>query len=141
MADVMTFEEHRGPDQGSHRGLDRRRQQRAGVLGACGGAISFQPPRRPPPPQLAPNKPMRDWIKATGAPIVLGNDPDSAVARALIAWSPTTWVSMGDKDGENRHNLLKPYQVNGKLMSLGQTRCAVHALPAGPSRRRSHRRK
>ena len=42
MADLMTFEEHRGPIEGKHRGLDRRRQQRAGVVGACGGA--FQVP-------------------------------------------------------------------------------------------------
>ena len=40
MADVMTFEEHRGPIKGAHRGLDRRRQQRAGVLGACGASAS-----------------------------------------------------------------------------------------------------
>jgi len=29
------------------------------------------------PPQLAPKKAMRDWIKATDAPIVLGNSPNT----------------------------------------------------------------
>ena len=48
MADLMTFEEHRGPIEGTHRGLDRRRQQRAGVLGACGRALQVQAQRRDP---------------------------------------------------------------------------------------------
>src|SRR5258708_31484150 len=41
---------------------------------------------------------------------VLGNDPDAAV-RGADCVVTDTWVSMGDKDGEHRHNLLKPYQV------------------------------
>jgi ornithine carbamoyltransferase len=41
-----------------------------------------------------------------------------------------TWVSMGDKDGENRHNLLRPYQVNAKLMSLAKSDALfMHCLP------------
>jgi ornithine carbamoyltransferase len=42
-----------------------------------------------------------------------------------------TWVSMGDKDGEHRHNLLMPYQVNSKLMSLAKPDALfMHCLPA-----------
>ena len=42
-----------------------------------------------------------------------------------------TWVSMGDKDGEHRHNMLKPYQVNAKLMSLAKPDALfMHCLPA-----------
>ena len=42
-----------------------------------------------------------------------------------------TWVSMGDKDGEHRHNLLKPYQVNAQLMSLAKPDALfMHCLPA-----------
>jgi len=38
---------------------------------------------------------------------------------------------MGDKDGEYRHNLLKPYQVNAKLMSLAKPDALfMHCLPA-----------
>ncbi len=38
---------------------------------------------------------------------------------------------MGDKDGEHRHNLLKPYQVNAELMSLAQNGAIfMHCLPA-----------
>src|SRR2546430_10895671 len=51
------------------------------------------------PPQLAPNKSMKEWIKATQAPIVLGNDPEAAV-RGADCVVTDTWFSMGDKDGE-----------------------------------------
>src|SRR5229473_352315 len=80
--------------------------------------------------ELAPNKSMRDWIKATQAPIVLGNDPETAVRDADCVVTDT-WFSMGDKDGEHRHNLLKPYQVNAKLMSLAKPDALfMHCLPA-----------
>ncbi len=42
-----------------------------------------------------------------------------------------TWVSMGDKDGERRHNLLQPYQVNAPLMALAKPDAIfMHCLPA-----------
>ena len=82
------------------------------------------------PPQLAPNKAMKDWIKATDAPIMLGNDPEAAV-RGADCVVTDTWFSMGDKEGEHRHNLLKPYQVNAKLMSLAKPDALfMHCLPA-----------
>jgi ornithine carbamoyltransferase len=42
-----------------------------------------------------------------------------------------TWVSMGDKDAANRHNLLKPYQVNDALMARADGDAIfMHCLPA-----------
>ena len=42
-----------------------------------------------------------------------------------------TWVSMGDKDGNRRHNLLKPYQVNKRLMAKAKPEAIfMHCLPA-----------
>ena len=41
------------------------------------------------------------------------------------------WVSMHDSDGEKRHNLLQPYQVNRRLMALaGNNAKFMHCLPA-----------
>jgi ornithine carbamoyltransferase len=41
------------------------------------------------------------------------------------------WVSMGDEDEGRRHNLLKPYQVNAKLMgAAGEGAIFMHCLPA-----------
>ena len=42
-----------------------------------------------------------------------------------------TWVSMGDKDGARRHNLLKRYQVNARLMAQAKPDALfMHCLPA-----------
>ena len=41
------------------------------------------------------------------------------------------WVSMGDDNATKRHNLLKPYQVNGALMALAKKDAIfMHCLPA-----------
>ena len=129
MADVMTFEEHRGSIQGrtvAWTGDDNN------VLASWAHAaerFKFKL-NVATPPELAPNKTMRDWIKATQAPIVLGNDPEAAV-RGADCVVTDTWFSMGDKDGEHRHNLLKPYQVNARLMSLAKPDALfMHCLPA-----------
>jgi ornithine carbamoyltransferase len=129
MADVMTFEEHRGPIQGrtvAWTGDDNN------VLASWAHAaerFKFKL-NVATPPELAPNKTMRDWIKATQAPIMLGNDPEAAV-RGADCVVTDTWFSMGDKDGEHRHNLLKPYQVNARLMSLAKPDAVfMHCLPA-----------
>jgi ornithine carbamoyltransferase len=128
MADVMTFEEHRGPIEGktvAWTGDDNN------VLASWAHAaerFKFKL-NVATPPQLAPNKAMREWIKATSAPIVLGNDPEAAV-RGADCVVTDTWVSMGDKDGEHRHNVLKPYQVNAKLMSFARPDALfMHCLP------------
>ena len=63
------------------------------------------------PPELAPKKWLPDWIKSSGAAIRVGSDPEEAVKGADCVVTDT-WVGMGDKDGQRRHNLLKRYQVN-----------------------------
>jgi ornithine carbamoyltransferase len=129
MADLMTFEEHRGSIEGrtvAWTGDDNN------VLSSWAHAAERFKFRLnvATPPELAPKKPMRDWIKETQAPIVIGSDPEEAV-RGADCVVTDTWVSMGDKDGEHRHNLLKPYQVNAKLMSLAKPDALfMHCLPA-----------
>ncbi len=129
MADLMTFEEHRGPIKGrtvAWVGDDNN------VLASWAHAAErFRFDLRvATPPELAPKKAFRDWIKAVDAPIVIGTDPEEAV-RGVDCVVTDTWVSMGDKDSEHRHNLLKPYQVNAKLMSLASPDALfMHCLPA-----------
>jgi ornithine carbamoyltransferase len=129
MADVMTFEEHRGPIKGrtvAWTGDDNN------VLASWAHAaerFSFNL-NIATPPELAPNKLLKDWIKSSGASIRLVTDPEAAV-RGADCIVTDTWVSMGDKDGEHRHNLLKPYQVNSKLMRLAKPDALfMHCLPA-----------
>jgi ornithine carbamoyltransferase len=129
MADVMTFEEHRGPIKGrtiAWTGDDNNvLMSWAHAAERFGFNLNVATP-----PELAPKKSFRDWIKATNAPIRLGNDPDEAV-RGADCVVTDTWFSMGDKDGETRHNLLKPYQVNARLMSLAKPDALfMHCLPA-----------
>ena len=129
IADLMTYEEHRGSIQGrtvAWTGDDNN------VLASWAHAAErFKFTLNiATPSELAPKKSMRDWIKATQAPIVLGSDPERAVSGADCVVTDT-WVSMGDKDGEHRHNLLRPYQVNSKLMSLAKPDALfMHCLPA-----------
>jgi ornithine carbamoyltransferase len=129
MADVMTFEEHRGPIKGrtvAWTGDDNN------VLASWAQAaerFSFNL-NIATPPQLSPNKTMKDWIKRSGASIVLSHNAEEMV-RGADCVVTDTWVSMGDKDGEHRHNVLKPYQVNAKLMSLAKPDAIfMHCLPA-----------
>jgi ornithine carbamoyltransferase len=129
MADVMTFEEHRGPIKGrtvAWVGDDNN------VLASWAHAaerFGFSL-RIATPPELAPNKLLKDWIKASGAQVSSGTDPQEAV-KGVDCVITDTWVSMGDKEGEHRHNLLRPYQVNAKLMALANPDAVfMHCLPA-----------
>ena len=129
MADLMTFEEHRGPIEGSTIAWTGDDNNVLASWAHAAERFQFQL-NVATPPQLAPNKVMKEWIKATRAPIALGSDPEAAV-RGADCVVTDTWVSMGDKDGEHRHNLLKPYQVNAKLMSLAKPDALfMHCLPA-----------
>ncbi len=69
-------------------------------------------------------------MKQSGAAIELGHDAEEAVKGADCVVTDT-WVSMGDKDGERRHNLLQPYQVNARLMARANPDAIfMHCLPA-----------
>jgi ornithine carbamoyltransferase len=129
MADLMTFEEHRGPIKG--RTVAWSGDDNNVLTSWAHAAERFQFQLNvATPPQLGPNKAMKDWIRKTSAPIMLGHDPEAAV-RGADCVVTDTWVSMGDKDGEHRHNLLKPYQVNSKLMALAKPDALfMHCLPA-----------
>ena len=82
------------------------------------------------PPELAPKKTLRDWIRKNRAPVVLGNDPEAAVRGAHCVVTDT-WVSMGDKEGERRQNALRGFQVNAALMAQARPDALfMHCLPA-----------
>jgi len=129
LADVMTFEEHRGPIRGRTVAWtgDANNVLTSWMHAAERFAFHL---RVATPPELAPKKPLVEWVKSSGAAITVGTDPEEAVKGADCIVTDT-WVSMGDKDGEHRHNLLKPYQVNAKLMSLAKPDALfMHCLPA-----------
>jgi ornithine carbamoyltransferase len=129
MADVMTFEEHRGPIRG--RTVAWTGDANNVLTSWMHAAERFKFNLRvATPPELAPKKPLTDWIKSSGAAIRIGTDPEEAVKGADCVVTDT-WVSMGDRNGTRRHNLLKRYQVNARLLSRARPDAIfMHCLPA-----------
>ncbi|MEX0752920.1 MAG: ornithine carbamoyltransferase [Xanthobacteraceae bacterium] len=130
MADVMTFEEHRGSIHGRIVAWTGDANNVLTSWMHAAQRFDFKL-RIATPPELAPKQPLLDWIGASGAPIRLGHDPEEAVAGADCVVTDT-WVSMGDRDADgHRHNLLRRYQVNAALMARAKPDALfMHCLPA-----------
>jgi len=129
MADVMTFEEHRGPIRGRTVAWTGDANNVLTSWMHAAERFAFRM-RIATPPELAPKKPLVGWIKSSGAAITFGTDPEEAVKDADCIVTDT-WVSMGDRDGARRHNLLKHYQVNERLMARAKPDALfMHCLPA-----------
>ena len=129
MADVMTFEEHRGAIKGKSVAWtgDANNVLASWMHAAQQFDFALNVAT---PPELAPKKWLADWVKSSDADIRIGQDPEQAVKGAHCVVTDT-WVSMGDRDGTRRHNLLKPYQVNAHLMARAQPDALfMHCLPA-----------
>jgi ornithine carbamoyltransferase len=129
LADVMTFEEHRGPIRGKTVAWTGDGNNVLASWMHAAERFEFQL-RVATPADFAPKKPLLDWVKHSGAAIRIGSDPEEAVRDADCVVTDT-WVSMGDRNGQRRHNLLKRYQVNAALMSRAKPDAVfMHCLPA-----------
>jgi len=131
MADVLTFEEHRGPIRGKKvvwvgdgNNVCASFIQAAGQLGFD---LTFTGPET-----LDPEAVFVDEACRSGARIRIERDPIAAVSGADLVVTDT-WVSMHDSQSsrERRHNQLRPYQVNEALMeAAGKDALFMHCLPA-----------
>jgi ornithine carbamoyltransferase len=129
LADVMTFEEHRGSIRGKTVAWSGDANNVLASWVHAADRFEFRL-RVASPPELKPKKWLMDWIKASPADIRIGSDPEEAVKGADCVVTDT-WVSMGDRDGARRHNLLKRYQVNPRLMGRAKPDAIfMHCLPA-----------
>jgi ornithine carbamoyltransferase len=129
MADVMTFEEHRGPIHGRKVAWTGDANNVLASWMHAARQFEFELAVAT-PRELAPRKLLLDWVKSSGAPIKVGHNAERAVAAADCVVTDT-WVSMGDRDGTRRHNLLKPFQVNAALMAKAKPDAIfMHCLPA-----------
>jgi ornithine carbamoyltransferase len=130
LADVMTFEEKRGPIAGRTVAWtgDSNNVQTSWVHAAAKFGFTL---RIATPAELAPRETLRKWAEESGAKVIFTTDAEAAVAGADCVVTDT-WVSMGDEDTTNRrHNLLKPYQVNERLMAkAAKDALFMHCLPA-----------
>ncbi|MDP2085579.1 MAG: ornithine carbamoyltransferase [Gemmobacter sp.] len=131
MADVMTYEEHRGPIAG-------KKVVWAGdgnnvcasflhAAGQFGFDFTFTGP-----PTLDPEDAALKFAREKGVRVTIERDPAVAVQGADLVVTDT-WVSMHDPESakERRHNQLRPYQVNAALMNRAKPDALfMHCLPA-----------
>lgn len=129
MADILTLEERKGPLAKQHVAWVGDGNNVAAswihAVGVMGGKLTLGCPE-----PLNPTPEVMAWAKKTGANVSLTTSPEGAVKGSDCVITDC-WVSMHDKDGETRHNLLKPYQVNRTLMSHAKADAIfMHCLPA-----------
>ncbi len=131
MADVMTYEEHRGPIAGKKvTWMGDGNNVCASFLHAA-GQFGFDMTVSGPEP-LDPEAEFVAWARAAGSTVEIERDADVAVAGSDLVVADT-WVSMHDAQAtrERRHNLLRPYQVNDALMAKAKPDALfMHCLPA-----------
>ena len=131
MADILTFEAHRGPIAGqkiawlgdgnnvAHSWIEAAARFSFVLRLAC--PVGFQPK----PEILA-------WAAAEGADVAVTEDPAAAVAGAACVVTDT-WISMSDPEEQTKARLaaFAPYQVTEKLMGQADQKAIfMHCLPA-----------
>lgn len=129
MADVMTFQEHRGDIKGKVITWSGDGNNMATSWIHAATRFGFEL-RLACPEVLSPPRDVLDWAIREGGKVVVTPDADAAVAGADCVVTDT-WVSMGDDDGTTRHNVLRSYQVDDRLMALAKPDAIfMHCLPA-----------
>lgn len=131
MADVMTYEEHRGPIKGKKVvWCGDGNNVCASFLHAAAQFqfdLTFAGPA-----QLDPEDEFVGLARKAGCTIQIERDANKAVEGADLVVADT-WVSMHDSQSakERRHNMLRPYQVNDALMAQAKSDALfMHCLPA-----------
>ena len=128
MADIMTFEEHRGSLDGKVVAWSGDGNNVVNSWIEATAHFDFEL-RIACPPQLLPDHSFMDRARAKGGRISLHESPASAVKGAHLVLTDT-WLSMGCDDQE-RPRLLAPFQVNGALMAQADASALfMHCLPA-----------
>lgn len=131
MADVLTFEEHRGPIAGKKVVWSGDGNNVCASFLHAAGQFGFDLTFTG-PVQLDPEMEFVGWARNQGVSVVIERDPMKAVEGADLVVADT-WVSMHDAQSarERRHNMLRPYQVNTALMAAANPDALfMHCLPA-----------
>jgi ornithine carbamoyltransferase len=129
MADIMTFEQHRGAIAGRTIAWSGDGNNVATSWIHAAVRLGFTL-RLACPEGLEPPAAVLDWARREGGAVTLVGDPETAI-RGADCVVTDTWISMSDPDTENRHNLLAPYRVDERLMALAAADALfMHCLPA-----------
>lgn len=131
MADILTYEEHRGPIKGKKVTWcgdgNNVFASFAHAAGQFGFDLTFAGPET-----LDPEKVFLDEARAKGVKVEITRNAVAAVTGADLVVTDT-WVSMHDSQSarERRHNQLRGYQVNAELMKHAKDDALfMHCLPA-----------
>ncbi len=130
MGDVLTFEELRGPITNKKIAWLGDGNNICYSLIEAATQFNFQLAIAC-PKKLEPNKKILKWAKKKKASILITKDPKEAAERA-DAIMTDKWISMNDSaNKKKKEKLLKPYQVNKKIMKLAKSEAIfMHCLPA-----------
>jgi len=129
MADIQTYEEHRGPiEKATVTWVGDANNVLASWVHATtifGNRLNIACPN-----EYAPSQGMLADIAAAGDKINLINNPQEAAINSDLIIADT-WVSMGDKDASERRRILSPYRVDKDLMDQAKSDALfMHCLPA-----------
>lgn len=129
MADIMTFEQHRGPITGRKVTWigDGNNMATSWIHAAARFRFSLDIAC---PAELSPPAEAVAWARREGCALRITHDPRAAAAGADCIVTDV-WVSMGDADAPVRRHLLQPYHVDEGLMNLAAPDAVfMHCLPA-----------
>ena len=129
MADVMTYEEHRGPIKGRVVAWsgDGNNVANSWIHAAVRFGFTL---RLACPDSLKPAPEILQWAVSEGGDITVTDDAAAAVDCADLV-NADTWVSMGDADADARMKLLEPFRVDQALMAGAKADALfMHCLPA-----------
>ena len=130
MATIMTFEELIGPIQ--NKKIAWLGDGNNVVYSLIEAAVQFDFKLAIAcPKKLQPNKKIIEWSKNKKLDIFITENPKEAVKNASAVITDK-WISMSDNtDKKKKKKLLKPYQVNKKIMDLAEPNAIfMHCLPA-----------
>jgi len=129
LADILTFEEHRGSVQGKIFAWMGDGNNVLHSLIEAAALLNFSL-RIATPKGREPQRKYVEWAQAKGANIALTQDPQAAV-QGVDCIVTDSWVSMGQEHRTQNKQIFTPYQVNDALMAYAKPDALfMHCLPA-----------
>ena len=129
MADVMTYEEHRGAVKGRTFAWTGDGNNVLHSLLEASARFSFDL-RVAVPEGSEPMEQYVSWTRKNGGAVKFTRSAEEAVAGADCVVTDS-WVSMGQEHRARGHNVFMPYQVNAGLMKRAKPDALfMHCLPA-----------
>ena len=129
MADIMTFEEHRGPVGGKTFAWSGDGNNVLHSLLEASARFGFNV-NIAAPEGSEPKQAYVDWARANGGVVNFMATAPEAVSGSDVVVTDC-WVSMGQEHRARGHNVFLPYQVNAELMAKARPDALfMHCLPA-----------